>query len=97
MFKIFENSELDLNHTVSFGRSWQSSSICDYGFISLPYLYGPELEDFTINNSLVKNYWLIPVTEREVEFKKKNGAESLEDKFEETQFDFINPSRLSII
>jgi len=39
---------------------------------------------------------LIPVTEEEVKFKIKSGAEALENKFENASFDYINPLRSSV-
>lgn len=88
------DSKLDLHHTVNFGRSWQDNSECTFGFISLPYLDGPDLEDGL--DKTVKFYWLIPVTEKEVELKKKYGIKELENKFEEEGLDYINPGRKSL-
>lgn len=91
-------SRLGLAHTINFGRPWQKQSDCSYGFISLPYLDGPDLEDMvTERGKLIKFYWLIPVTEKEVEFKNKKGVEALENKFEENVFDYINPKRKSTV
>jgi hypothetical protein len=91
------SNRLGLHHTVNFGRPWQKESICDYGFISLPYLDGPKLENGKIDNHDLKFYWLIPVSKREVEFKKEYGVDSLEDKFETLGLDYINPSRESLV
>jgi len=88
---------LGLNHTVNFGQPWQDSSTCTHGFISLPYLDGPKLENLELDNKLVKFYWLIPVTEQEVEFKMQNGVEALENKFEESNFNYLAPDRSSVV
>lgn len=91
-------ARLGLWHTVNFGKPWQDNSICDYGFISLPYLDGPSLEDLKKSNTgIIKFYWLIPVTRNEVEFKSQFGEEALEKRFEETGLDYINPNRVSIL
>lgn len=90
-------NKIDLNHTVNFGRPWQNKSSCEYGFVSLPYIDGPILEDLTTSSGLVKCYWLIPVSKKEVEFKKKNGVEALESKFDEPSFNFIDPNRASMV
>jgi hypothetical protein len=67
-------------------------------FISLPYLDGPELEDMQVNqNKSIKFYWLIPVTAKEVDFKKSKGVEALESKFEQRAFDYIDPQRRSTV
>lgn len=61
---------LDLNHTINFGRSWQSTSVCTYGLLSLPYLDGPRLEEYVAANGETTHfYWLLPITREEVNFK----------------------------
>ena len=90
-------NKIGLNHTVYFGRPWQDSSKCEYGFVSLPYIDGPTLEDFNSPNGLIKFYWLLPVTEAEVNYKKKFGTEALESKFDEPAFNYIDPNRASVI
>lgn len=91
--------KIDLNNTINFGRPWQNKSLCEYGFISLPYLDGPIIENLELNgsNKLIKFYWLIPITEKEVDYKKLFGSEALENEFEKTGLDYIDPSRKSIV
>jgi len=92
-------SRLGLGHTVNFGRPWLPRSECSHGLISLPYLDGPSLEicDSQLITKPVRCLWLIPVTAREVEYAKKNGIESLEQRFEENEFNYIDPKRESIV
>jgi hypothetical protein len=80
-----------VGHTVNFGKPWMDRSPCEYGIISLPYLDGPELE-----GTGAKFLWLIPITHAEVEYKKKFGVEKLEDLFESSHFNFIDPCRASL-
>ncbi|WP_345229760.1 suppressor of fused domain protein [Olivibacter ginsenosidimutans] len=42
-------------------------------------------------------YWLIPIMEEEVDFKKKYGIERLEEIFEANRFDYIDPFRKSVV
>lgn len=92
------DSALYLNHSVNFGRPWLPDSNCDYGFISLPYLDGANLEWFNISDtSKIRFLWLIPVTRKEVEFKKLNGIEALEEAFERTNIDYTDPLRVSVV
>lgn len=93
------NAKLDLHHTVNFGQPWQKHSLCTYGFISLPYLDGPDLEHAVISGyeREVKFYWLIPVTEAEVNFKQHRGVAELEVKFEQAGFDYLDPNRASVV
>lgn len=92
-----QTDRLGLNHSVNLGKPWQHASQCTYGFISLPYLDGPALENFKTNKKEIKFYWLIPITQKEAEYKSKNGSEALEGKFEESEFDYINSGRESLI
>lgn len=88
---------LGLNHTVNFGRPWQDNSKCTHGFISLPYLDGPQLENMIYAGKPIKFYWLIPITTDELEFKKANGTEALEARFDSTNFNYLDNNRSSVI
>jgi len=92
------NSEfLNLHHTVNIGQPWLNNSKCDYGFISLPYLDGEKLELFNYGKKTIHCYWLIPITEKERDFKSENGCEALEQLFEDGSLDYLNPSRKCLI
>ena len=90
---------LGLNHTVNFGRPWMKESECTYGLISLPYLDGPSLEEFhsASSASMIRFLWLIPITKAEREYKVAFGVEALERKFEESNFDYVDALRPSIV
>lgn len=90
-------NKLGLHHTVNFGRPWREGSACDHGYISLSYLDGPDLQNAEIEGHPVQFYWLIPVTKQEVEFKTVNGIDRLEDRFEETGFNYLDPYRESVV
>lgn len=91
------STKIDVGHSVNFGRPWIGKSQCDHGLISLPYLDGPELENLGAESNTAKFYWLIPVTISEVAFKKTNGLEALEIKFDESGFDYIDPQRHTVV
>lgn len=91
------DSPLGLNHTVNFGRPWLPKSSCDHGLISSPYLDGPKLEWAEIESRPVRFLWMIPITASEVSFKRKNGIEALEKRFEETCFNYLDPYRKSTV
>ncbi|HEY0764674.1 MAG TPA: suppressor of fused domain protein [Pyrinomonadaceae bacterium] len=84
-------------HTVNFGRPWMPNSNCDHGLISLPYLDGPSLELAEIGNVQIHFLWLVPITRKEVEYKKKFGLEALEDKLESDGFNYLDPNRKSVV
>lgn len=91
------STKLDVGHSVNFGRPWIGESTCSHGLISLPYLDGPRLENLSIGARTVKFYWLIPITDAELNFKKLNGLEALEIEFDKSRFDYVNPLRGSVI
>ena len=86
---------LGLGHSVNFGKPWFPRSRCTHGVISLPYLDGPELE--WLAEPKVRFLWLIPVTEAEVAYKKRHGMEALEQRFEAASFDYLDPTRASVV
>lgn len=90
-------SSLGLGHTINFGQPWWEQSNCEYGLISLPYLDGPSLEWLDLDKMKVQFLWLIPLTKQEAEYKKKHGLESLEERVDDSSFEYLNPYRKSII
>jgi hypothetical protein len=87
-------STLAVGHTVNFGKPWIETSPCEFGLISLPYLDGPKLENLKLGGGIiVRCLWLIPITASEVDFKKQNGLDALEDCFDRVQFNYLNPTR----
>lgn len=91
------DTELGLHHSVNFGRPWQDDSPCSYGFISLPYLDGEELEVFNFENGHLHNLWFIPITENERDYKMEYGWNALEERFEACGLDYINSHRKSCV
>ncbi|HYD13669.1 MAG TPA: suppressor of fused domain protein [Allosphingosinicella sp.] len=87
---------LDLGHSVNFGKPWLPGSDCDHGLISLPYLDGPKLEILDERGAKCRCYWLIPITASEVAFKRANGLDALEERFEQAQFNYLNPRRVPV-
>lgn len=88
---------LNIHHTVNIGQPWLDSSICDHGFISLPYLDGPELELFNFEGHTIHCYWFIPITEKERDYKIEHGCEALEQLFEDSPLNYLNPERKCLI
>jgi hypothetical protein len=90
-------ARLDLGHTLNFGRPWQNGSKCEFGLLSLPYLDGPVIENLEYSTIIIKHYWLVPITLEEKEYKNKFGLEQLESRFEEQQFNYLDPNRASVV
>lgn len=90
-------SRLGLSHIVNFGEPWLDSSLCTWGFISLPYLDGPHFEWLNRGDHGVRFLWLIPITEAERNYLKQKGVEAFEEKLEEADFDYLDPARECVI
>lgn len=88
-------SSLGLGHTVNIGRPWWEGSGLAFGLVSLPYLDGPALEK--MEGSSTRFLWLIPLFEREVKFKHLKGLEALEQALERAGFDYLDPTRASVV
>lgn len=89
------DAPLGLHHSVNIGQSWQGDSLCDHAFISLPYLDGDELEIFSFGNSHLHNLWLLPITERERDYKMEHGWNALEELFEARGLNYLDTNRAS--
>ncbi len=85
-------ARLGLGHTVSFGRAWQAGS-CTHGLVSLPYIDEPDLHWARERQCL----WLLPITEAERDFKRQQGLDALESRFEAASLDYLDPARTSVV
>lgn len=88
---------VDVGHTVNFGRPWLPNSRCDHGLISLPYLDGPDLEWLDASSGKVRFLWMIPITPEEMKYAVQNGLESLEKLFDESNFNYLDSKRRSVV
>lgn len=87
-------ARLGLGHTFDIGRAWLPRATCTYGLLSLPYLDGPALE--WLETPRTRFLWLIPITAAERAFKVAHGLDALEERFEQTLFDYLDPARPSV-
>jgi hypothetical protein len=90
-------ASVNLGHSVNLGRPWFPQSQCTRALISLPYVFGPELEDGPSAPTMVRFLWLLPITERELQFAKLNGLQALEERFERAGLNYLDPMRPSVI
>ncbi len=100
MLANFHADELlrpDVGSVISIGDPWMPGSTCDHLLISIPYAYGPKLEWLQLPDICLRFLWALPITSREAAFVELNGLESLEQKFDETTLDYLNPLRTSVV
>jgi len=88
---------LDHGHTVPIGRPWLPGSQCDHLLVSLPYPWGPELENCDVPGGHARVLWLLPITTAEQRFRHRDGLEALEQRFEENEIIPTDPYRGSVI
>jgi hypothetical protein len=90
---------IGLGDSVNFGKPWLPGSDCSFGLVSLPYLDGPRIENLVIPDLdvVTKCYWLVPITQKEVQYKKQAGIEALERQLEGSHFNYLDPTRKSVV
>ena len=93
----YNDESLGLNHRINFGEPWLEKSECTRGFISLPYMDGPELEILCLNDLHVSFLWLIPITNEEAKIVDVVGVEGLESRFESQRLNYLDPNRASVV
>jgi hypothetical protein len=92
------SARLGVGHSVEFGRPWVANSQCSFGLISLPYLDGPKLEWCCLDGrEHVRCLWLLPMTPEEARFKRDNGPNALEERFEASGFNYADPWRPCVL
>ncbi|MEU3723217.1 suppressor of fused domain protein [Streptomyces sp. NPDC031705] len=89
--------QLDLEHSMPIGEPWVPGSTCDHLLISLPYLHGPDLEHCPLPGGHARILWTLPVTAAEIEFRRREGHEALEQLFDEAEIIPTNPFRASVV
>jgi suppressor of fused protein SUFU len=88
---------LMVGDSYALGEPWVKDSNCTHMLVSLPYPYGPDFELCAIDDSHLHIYWLLPITEREHDYKVRNGAEALEEVFETQGLEYWKTKRKSVI
>jgi len=82
-------------HNLPIGVPIIPSSKLDAVFFSIPPLKADEVT-LCIDQQRIDLLWVIPITEKELLFCKKNGSDAFEDLMKEKEMDFSNLLRSSI-
>jgi suppressor of fused protein SUFU len=90
-------NRLDVGHTVPIGRPLGANSKCDHLLVSLPYIFGPDLEACKWRGGHARILWAIPITEAERDFKAEHGLDALEQKFEDEGVRYWDLERESLV
>jgi hypothetical protein len=58
---------------------------------------GPDIEVCCLRDEHVQILWLLPITSAEADFKKTNGIDALEEKFDEAAIEYWRIDRESVV
>jgi hypothetical protein len=98
MASYYDRTEhLDLGHVFGLGEPWLPGSTLDAMLVSLPYPFGPKLEDAWVGKKHVRFLWLLPITHAERRYRMERGLEALEARFEANNIDYSRPDRASVV
>ena len=90
-------NRLGVGHLVPLGEGWVPGSTLESVLVSLPYLWGPELEHCPLADRHVQVVWVLPITAAEHQFAREHGYEALEARFQEGEVNFLEPFRQSLV
>lgn len=91
------NHSLGFGQVLPIGEPWMEGSECNHLLISKPYPLGPGLEICDPEEAPIQVAWLLPITEKEKDFKLIHGTEALEQLFEDKGLEFWNIQRKSLV
>ncbi|BAP78369.1 hypothetical protein MT1_1192 [Pseudomonas sp. MT-1] len=91
------NHNLGFGHTLPIGEPWLERSECKNWLISLPYPFGEELEIMSIDHTHAHVAWLLPISDKERDYKMQNGLEALEQRFDDTALEYWDINRKSAV
>ena len=98
MNHVYHRDEnLMVGSTYAIGEPWVEGSNCTHMLVSLPYPYGLDFELCAIGDGHLHIYWLLPITEKEHDYKVQNGADALEEVFETKGLECWKTKRKSVI
>jgi len=91
------HEHLDLGHVFPLGEPWLPGSALDVLLVSLPYPFGPALENAHVGEKHVRFLWLLPITQAERAYRLEYGLDALEDQFEAKGLEYWRPDRVSLV
>jgi len=88
---------LDVGHTFPIGRPWVAGASLNFFLLSLPYPFGPHLENCWVEGHHIRLLWLLPIYESECRFRHTEGLEALESRFEAAEIDCLALDRPPVV
>ena len=91
------SGRLAVGETPALGRPWLPGSACTHVLLCTPYPFGPALEHCDGAHGPVQVLWMLPITERERDYRLAHGLDALEQRFEAVGLDHACPGRASVV
>jgi len=88
---------LGVGHTFAIGEPWLDASRCDCILTSLPYPFGPALENMRQEDHLARFLWLLPITNSERQFARDHGLEGIEARFDSARLQYWDIGRAAVV
>jgi hypothetical protein len=76
---------------------WVEGSSLDYFLLSIPYPFGPDLENLTVDGLQAKFLWVLPITQSEKIFRHTHSLEELEERFDDREIKYWDPARPPVV
>jgi hypothetical protein len=97
-YSVREDGGLHDGHTVPIGRSWVEGAEADHLYVNKPYFACPDFAALRIDDSFTVQFlWLVPITEREKEWRHEHGQEDFEQLLEDYEVTPEDPTRRSAV
>jgi hypothetical protein len=85
-------------HTVPIGHPWIEGAAADHLYVNKPYFVSRDFAGLEIDHSFtVRFLWLVPITEREKEWRHECGQEAFEQWLEDHGVTPEDPARRSSV
>jgi Suppressor of fused protein (SUFU) len=82
---------------IDMGRPWIEDGEASHFLVSLPYPLGPDFEHVLVPEIHIRIFWLLPVTDAEVEFILREGVDAFKELAEEHEVLYADPRRPSLV
>lgn len=86
-----------LGEVIHIGRPWIHGGTPDRLLVSLPYPFGPALEEADTVTPGLRLLWLLPIHAAEEQVLHSHGLEALEERFDTVGIDFLDPVRPCVV
>jgi suppressor of fused protein SUFU len=98
-FYHHNTKKLGLHHSFNFGKPLLENSQCKFGYISSSPLDKRKINTLELKEIgvAINFYWIMPITEAELSFKNKFGAETLEERFDSRKINYTDFLRESVV